>query len=106
MVRFGTASNVTCTSWLKASLEASDSAKGITTSMALRLLMTMNAVDDVLVGSGAWVPGASAVVPPPGATGSPTTPLMLLTTPSIGATRVVSFRFCWPVWRAASALAS
>ena len=32
------------------------------------LPMTMNALDPVVVGSGAWLPGASAVVPPPGAT--------------------------------------
>ena len=59
--------------------------------------MTMKALVAVLVGSGAWLPGASAVVPPPGATVSPTTPLMLLTSPSIGDTSVVLLRFACAV---------
>src|SRR5438445_136369 len=50
MARLGTASKVTCVSWLEASLEASDSANGITTSSPLTLPMTMKALDAVLLG--------------------------------------------------------
>ena len=60
----------------------------------------------MLVGRGAWLPGASGVVPPPGATVSPTTPLMLFTSPSIGATSVVALRFCCAVCTAAWAFST
>src|SRR5438105_15289985 len=55
-----------------------------------------------LEGCGARDPGACAV-PPPAA--SPGTPLMLTTTPEVGAVRVVWFRATWAVctWAAADA---
>src|SRR5439155_975814 len=72
-------------------------ARTMTYAWPRTLPMTMKALVAVLVGSGAWLPGASAVVPPPGATVSPTTPLMLLTSPSIGDTSVVLLRFACAV---------
>src|SRR5690349_23087191 len=47
-------------------------------------------------GCGASEPGACAVAPePPPETDSPGTPLMLMTTPDVGAVSVVSLRASW-----------
>src|ERR1700754_5197586 len=105
-VRSGRASNVTSTFWLGATFAASDSSKGTTTWKVLMLLITMNAEPPGRGAEGApvadaedWslvaaaptpgmvasVPGASALVPPPEPTYSPTAPVIEEIVPATGA---------------------
>src|ERR1700742_2899352 len=102
-VRSGSASNVTSTFWFGATFAASDSSNGTTT---WKLLITMNDEPPGRVAEGApvaeaedWslvaaaptpgieasVPGASALVPPPWPTYSPTAPVIEEIVPAIGA---------------------
>src|SRR5882757_990993 len=103
-VRSGTASKVTSTGWLAATLTASDSSNGTTIWNVLMLFSTTNADPPGLVADGplllaaslvaaaptpgidASVPGASAVVPEfADPTNSPTLPLIADTVPPTGA---------------------
>src|SRR5882724_10753557 len=102
--RSGIASKVTRTFWLGATRAASDSSNGTTTWKVFTLFNTMNAeppgrVADSAVDAEDWslvaaaptpgipasVPGANAVVPPPGPNHSPTAPLIAETVPPTGA---------------------
>src|ERR1700694_4388729 len=92
MVRFWMASKVKATGWWAASRAASVSANGITATKLLLSSITMKPDDEpdpLEDGCGASDPGACAV-PPPAV--SPGTPLMLITTPEVGAVRAVWFK--------------
>src|SRR5882757_10865416 len=103
-VRSGSASKLTCTFWFGATFAASDSSNGTTTWKVLMLFNTMKAeppgrVADSALDAEDWslvaaaptpgipasVPGANAVVPPPGPSHSPTAPLIADTVPPTGA---------------------
>src|SRR5260370_30206277 len=98
MVRFGMASKVTLAVWLAARRAASVSANGITATKLLLSSITMKADEEPVPlddGCGASDPGACAV-PLPAA--SPGTPLMLMTTPEVGAVREGWFKASCAAW--------
>src|SRR5258708_5173826 len=89
------ASNVRLVVWLADSRAASVSAKGMTATKLLLSSITMKPDDAPAVpleGCGAVDPGACAV-PLPAV--SPATPLMLITTPEVGAVSVVWLTASW-----------
>src|SRR5437667_3073879 len=106
MVGFGMASNVKATVGLAASRAESVSANGITATKLLVSSITMNPdepPDPLVEGCGARDPGACAV-PPPAV--SPGTPVMLITTPEVGAMSVAWLSETWAAATCACAAAT